>query len=342
MKLKGLVESDQDKKMADHDLMSAIKSKEEQKEKDEEEDKEEEDEEEKEEEEQKEEEIDIDDDKNESFGFIDKILGEYYKMNGIKDYFDENGAGIFSKYIEENGYEEEEIGEELGDDANYEDCVYLDFDDNFPFKKNTKSQIDLEEDEKQEILFNLLRNIVKFGRIAITFSFGLYLFLFLFLFLFISANLIYFIFCAGTMNFDISSVEMNFAYKVYDKQCDLLRMTDNGYMWCLSVGLKNKFPFLQSLVDIYVANTLHQRMSGVLNKKSYTKWFEESKFFTQIVSDSNDKNDETFKEYVISGMCEYFRSYPTLFVKANFRSVGDKIHKLAQYILMSNQVYFYL
>eukprot|EP01084_Bolivina_argentea_P001902 3523_1 len=65
---------------------------------------------------------------------IDEGLATYYKLHGRDDYFDEENRGKFDAACEENGFGEEDIADELETSA--EECMLLDFDDNFPGVKN--------------------------------------------------------------------------------------------------------------------------------------------------------------------------------------------------------------
>ncbi|MEM7361876.1 MAG: hypothetical protein AAF335_02585, partial [Bacteroidota bacterium] len=69
---------------------------------------------------------------------IDYGLNIYYQLQGIYDYFDGDGQGKFSKWCEENGYEDETIIEELDEDI--EDCAILEFDCKFPLPKDVGNQ----------------------------------------------------------------------------------------------------------------------------------------------------------------------------------------------------------
>eukprot|EP01084_Bolivina_argentea_P302259 521706_1 len=64
---------------------------------------------------------------------IDAGLSRYYKL-WQRDYFDDEFIGKFEAACEEDGFGEEDIQEELQTSA--EECMVLDFDDNFPGVKN--------------------------------------------------------------------------------------------------------------------------------------------------------------------------------------------------------------
>eukprot|EP01084_Bolivina_argentea_P046573 85773_1 len=82
------------------------------------------------------------------FKRIDHGLRLYYEMMGRTDYKNDNGIGKFMEYVEENDLQEDEIDEEFNGEA--ENCTYTDFDDNFPFKKETKDNNKDEKDDNKD------------------------------------------------------------------------------------------------------------------------------------------------------------------------------------------------
>eukprot|EP01084_Bolivina_argentea_P130937 231147_1 len=82
----------------------------------------------------------------------------------------------------------------------------------------------------------------------------------------------------NNLDFDVDDV-IDSAKIIYEKQCDLAFgkkfMTDEGYAWCLTVGIKNNFPFLQYLVDIYIKHSLmNKKKTRTFNEYSYHQWLE--------------------------------------------------------------------
>eukprot|EP01083_Nonionella_stella_P058587 153410_1 len=61
---------------------------------------------------------------------IDKALGEYYAAVGSSDYYDADKQGKFFRFCQENGFEEDDIDEEFANSP--DDCMYPDFDEEFP------------------------------------------------------------------------------------------------------------------------------------------------------------------------------------------------------------------
>eukprot|EP01084_Bolivina_argentea_P051322 94408_1 len=80
---------------------------------------------------------------------IDKGVGEYYSDMGRKNYFNSNGEGIFKLFCNDNGFEDEDVKEELQEtDGN--ECTLTDFDDDFPF--NNIPDNDNDDDKFNHIL----------------------------------------------------------------------------------------------------------------------------------------------------------------------------------------------
>ena len=83
------------------------------------------------------------------FESMDKALGRYYESLGRNDYFNSDGIGKFLDFCYREDFQEDEIDDEL---AEMEECSYLEFDDNFPFKSSLK-----DEYEKQMYILNILK-----------------------------------------------------------------------------------------------------------------------------------------------------------------------------------------
>jgi len=78
-------------------------------------------------------------------------LRKYYASLGKgAEYVNANGVGKFTAYCEDNGIDDDEA-ENLGDDP--EQCLLVDFDDDFPVPKDKES---MEEQEKKKYIFEIL------------------------------------------------------------------------------------------------------------------------------------------------------------------------------------------
>eukprot|EP01084_Bolivina_argentea_P264917 448913_1 len=94
-----------------------------------------------------------------AFDKLNKALGNYYKSQGDNTYYSEpTPEGKFIAYCEENGFELEDIDDELTNDA--ADCIYCDFDEDFPFDKTIKPTT---EDEKLEEIFRIIKDCYEYN-----------------------------------------------------------------------------------------------------------------------------------------------------------------------------------
>eukprot|EP01084_Bolivina_argentea_P030064 55749_1 len=92
---------------------------------------------------------------------IDKALKVYYKQCGTKNYYNSNGDGIFKVFCNDNGFEDDDVKEEL--EANTgDDCTLTDFDDDFPFDKTFAKTFANNDDKGNEIL-RILKHIAEYG-----------------------------------------------------------------------------------------------------------------------------------------------------------------------------------
>eukprot|EP01084_Bolivina_argentea_P176472 305381_1 len=90
---------------------------------------------------------------------LDNAIGLYYKQFNRNDYFDDNKNGKFLKYFEEQQYESDTLDEELGEDSNFKDCVYVKFDifKDFPLSGTKKTELDTQKE-----IFNVLQHCYKY------------------------------------------------------------------------------------------------------------------------------------------------------------------------------------
>eukprot|EP01084_Bolivina_argentea_P263713 446437_1 len=78
---------------------------------------------------------------------IDQGLSRYY-AHRKHSYADDDGNNKFIAFCEANGFDDNDINEELVSDA--DECMILDFDENFPFPEDIKPQ------EKNKFVFDIL------------------------------------------------------------------------------------------------------------------------------------------------------------------------------------------
>eukprot|EP01084_Bolivina_argentea_P281256 481197_1 len=80
----------------------------------------------------------------------DQGMSRYYMQRGRNDYFDD-GKGKFEEYCEANGFDDEDVADELA--AGAQECMLVDFDEDFPFNSNIKNK-------KQKIKNQFIYNII--------------------------------------------------------------------------------------------------------------------------------------------------------------------------------------
>ena len=88
---------------------------------------------------------------------IDKALYFYYKyMN--KNYDLQNGK--FKQYFKEHEYDEDDIEDELAENANVDDTDFINFDDNFPLFSYINNK---DEHHKNSEIFRVLQHCYQHG-----------------------------------------------------------------------------------------------------------------------------------------------------------------------------------
>eukprot|EP01084_Bolivina_argentea_P147507 258062_1 len=78
---------------------------------------------------------------------IDQGLSRYYKLHNINDYFNNDERGKFEEFCDENGFDDNDVKEEL--DQDIDDCCLTDFDDDFPINDVTN--------DKNQIIFDVIK-----------------------------------------------------------------------------------------------------------------------------------------------------------------------------------------
>eukprot|EP01084_Bolivina_argentea_P182456 314961_1 len=81
------------------------------------------------------------------FKKIDEGLKIYYTSVGINDYTNADNIGKFLQYCIDNELDEDDIDDNLAGDPS--DSIFIDFDDNFPYKENLKFDDDKHDDENK-------------------------------------------------------------------------------------------------------------------------------------------------------------------------------------------------
>eukprot|EP01083_Nonionella_stella_P077590 211948_1 len=88
---------------------------------------------------------------------IDEALATYYASVGVHDYFDSNGIGRFSAFIEREAFDVDpsSIEQELGTQSSADNTTYTEFDAHFPFHDDIlKLIVDCNIDKANLIFFH--------------------------------------------------------------------------------------------------------------------------------------------------------------------------------------------
>eukprot|EP01084_Bolivina_argentea_P197914 339056_1 len=82
---------------------------------------------------------------------INNRLSEYYKLNNNNTYFKSDKRGLFLAYVDDNGYDDDDLAQELitSDTTN---CMLINFDDDFPMNGLYEHDIEIHTILKQ--IFN--------------------------------------------------------------------------------------------------------------------------------------------------------------------------------------------
>eukprot|EP01083_Nonionella_stella_P284138 967114_1 len=90
---------------------------------------------------------------------IDNALATYYASVGVHDYFDSNGIGRFSAFIEREGFDVDpsSIEQELGTQSSADNTTYTEFDAHFPFHDDILRLIEDLDIDKANIIFYILQ-----------------------------------------------------------------------------------------------------------------------------------------------------------------------------------------
>eukprot|EP01084_Bolivina_argentea_P230882 389500_1 len=149
--------------------------------------------------------------------------------NGLKRYYeslDMQYDALFMDYCDENGFDSDAVIDEFGTDA--ADNMLVDFDDDFPFAKPPENAT-----ERAQSILDLIQKI--HNNPSISFAVTMPKF--------------------DKYFFKISDEDIEEVKRIYKKQCPVIYNSgmDNDFTFLriLAIGRKNKFDYLQHLVDDY-------------------------------------------------------------------------------------------
>eukprot|EP01084_Bolivina_argentea_P081845 148193_1 len=175
---------------------------------------------------------------------ICEALSRYYKS------LDKPYDKLFSTYCEDNGLDD--VAEELKQPP--EDCLLVDFDENFPFEKEPRN--------KARAIFDMIRKCT--NRPNITFD--------------VPSPIL------DQDSFRLEEKTIDEIKITYKKQCPVLwnsgMSTDSGFLQILAVARKNNFDYLLHLVDDYSRDRVKNidAPSGWIEKQ----WSQNHKHFKML------------------------------------------------------------
>eukprot|EP01084_Bolivina_argentea_P223945 378801_1 len=173
-------------------------------------------------------------------------LSRYYKSLG------KNYNKLFSIYCNDHGLDDVTLLEEL-EQGDPEYCSAIDFDEEFPFKKEPKN--------RPEAIFDIIRKCNDNPNITFV-------------------SLLQF-------DQDLFQIEPNALQEtkeLYEKQCPALWTTemgsDGGFLQMLAIGRKNKIDYMQHLVDDYSRDRI--KHMNEINGWTPNDWSSNHKHFRQL------------------------------------------------------------
>ena len=88
------------------------------------------------------------------FKKIDNALDKYYKSFKVYDYKNENGIGKFLQFCELNNFKPHELGAKLiGPSITYKNCIYVGWDNNFPFDPT----VNINADDRKHVMHEVIK-----------------------------------------------------------------------------------------------------------------------------------------------------------------------------------------
>eukprot|EP01084_Bolivina_argentea_P024583 45797_1 len=271
---------------------------------------------------------------------IDDALGKYYKqMRGNNsNYYDDRHNGIFAVWCDENGYDDDDVSEELGNNADPLECALTDFTDDFPFN-NDDTIIELTEKQQKYEIFKIIQHCYKYGfDIRIKYGFDPLSDLSntnIFLFQYINNENE-----MSDINYDLSKMDLEKTIQIYELECDSVFgkkiVTDNSFEYGLAIGIKNNyFPFLQYLVDIYMRYCLQFVLKDIKNRTlNQTKFNDFLRKNTKIYSKLNKKQIQS----IIGAVDIYLRLCPIMHITKPLTIINDNIKHIIQYLIIINNI----
>eukprot|EP00484_Ammonia_sp_Unknown_P013956 CAMPEP_0197076374 /NCGR_PEP_ID=MMETSP1384-20130603/212084_1 /TAXON_ID=29189 /ORGANISM="Ammonia sp." /LENGTH=559 /DNA_ID=CAMNT_0042515227 /DNA_START=28 /DNA_END=1707 /DNA_ORIENTATION=+ len=240
---------------------------------------------------------------------INAALAKYYQLMGAGDRYNKDGDGLFKDWCEENGMDDEQLQEEfetLQQESN--DCLLLDFDDDFPLQPN---QQHLQDDDRRAAIAKIMLNWENIGQQLPTLT---------------------------QKDFDsVTADEMQQIINVYKTVCPAIynqgMKVDQSLLMMLAVQYRIKFEILQYLVDSY---NLY-RIRGNNTNITAVQWAKQSAHLSSKQSKKikiklTDKT-VSYPDFVGSCIGSYMhRIAPKLMFNANKIRIDDSVERIMRYL----------
>eukprot|EP01084_Bolivina_argentea_P054990 100835_1 len=226
---------------------------------------------------------------------IDRGLEQYYQSMGRNDYRNSEGIGLFQRFIEANGFEDEDILNELQTTHSQNMLVDINVYDEYNFPFTTEFKSDMERNKEIHVI---LQNIAQYGVHAYQRPLGIDLY--------------------------IPQHKLHKIIEKYKKQ--LLCLGEQGQkepdlMYFFAVGYVNEIPFLTYMVDAF---TIDQIKSPSLTLK---QWLSENKFIKEL-----QYKDKAMKNKIMTAMSAYsYRIIPRLQFVSPYK-IKDSIEEIVHFI----------
>eukprot|EP01084_Bolivina_argentea_P256874 432656_1 len=178
---------------------------------------------------------------------IDKALSRYYTQRN-SSFVDDDGNNKFVGFCEANGFYDDDVQQELQVDP--EDCMIIDFDENFPFHKNIKPQ------EKNKFIFDIL---VKCANDPEAFT--------------VQIDETY-LFTIQQEDFKVNDETLDTVLATLQESCPIIfgkEIENKDLITLLSIGENINQPYLHLLADTYARD----RVNHYLEIKTILKQYEE-------------------------------------------------------------------
>eukprot|EP01084_Bolivina_argentea_P076212 138118_1 len=167
--------------------------------------------------------------------------------DGLKRYYeslDEDYDKLFTNYCDDNGFDTDQVIEEIGNDPM--ENMLIDFDDEFPFASPPESTI-----AKTRQILDIIQKI--YHNPSISFEVQMPQF--------------------NRALFDITEKDIKEIRKIYKKQCPVIYnciALDMAILCTLAIGRKSKIDYLQHLVDDYSFARI--KTIGTISRINEEKW----------------------------------------------------------------------